>query len=55
MLLSDIRILNVTGLKVWCKQLRQTFNFMQLTPGFLGFLATTEVDKITVTTRLFCS
>ena len=35
MLSSDFKILNVTGLKVWRKQLRPTLNFMQLIPGSL--------------------
>ena len=33
MLSSDVKILNVTGMKVWRYQLRPTLNFMQLTPG----------------------
>ena len=34
MLSSDVKILNVTGMKVWRWQfIRPTLNFMQLTPG----------------------
>ena len=32
MLSSDVKILNVIGLKVWRCQSRPTLNFMQLTP-----------------------
>ena len=32
MLSSDVKILNVTGKKVWRWQLHPTLNFMQLTP-----------------------
>ena len=31
--LSNVKILNVTGIRVWRWQLRPTLNFMQLTPG----------------------
>ena len=56
MLSLDVKILNVTGLKVWRWQLRPTLNFMQLIPGFssLVSLPGAKPDRCACKRKAFC-
>ena len=45
MLLSGVKILNVTGMKVWHYQLCATLNFMQLTPDPFDCMFSTLASK----------